>query len=247
MGGGGSRVEYVTNTVYHVPAEVTQQLEKQKSQIDQLETEAKERNDPTHFTKNAKDLVDNLAKELPKLNLTSFINKKTGEHHVGFIGPVSAGKTSCINALFGLKLPVAMSHCTETCDVVHVKGLNIIWDVFGSSNTLRFYDPESLAFIKDLDVSVLLFCDDIDMISDMLKIIYSINKRVVIVRTKADLYSEDDARTIEQEQERDTKKANEVLGTTDIKTYCISSRNVAKNNNQIFDWKAFEKTLGLID
>jgi GTPase SAR1 family protein len=178
--------------------------------------------------------------------LTNFIKKSTGEHHVGFIGPVSAGKTSYINALFGLKLPTALSHCTEDCSVVHKDNKNIIWDVFGSNDTFRFFDPESLAFVKDLDVCVLLFCDDITMVSNMLKIVYAINKNLIIVRTKCDLYSEDDARTIEEEKVLDGKKANVILGTQDIKTYCISSRNVAKKTGKDFDWEIVKSLMGFV-
>jgi len=246
MGNGSTRVEYRTHTVYQTPPAVLKELEEQKAKLTTLEEEATKRKDPLLFKENSTELINNLAKELPRLQLTNFIKKGTGEHHIGFIGPVSAGKTSYINALFGLKLPVAVSHCTEDCSVVHKDGKNIIWDVFGSNDSFHFFDADSLSFVKDLDVCVLLFCEDPAMVANMLKVVYAINKNLIIIRTKCDLCSEDDARTIEEEKVMDGKKVNLILGTQNVKTYCISSRNVARKTGKEFDWKTVRGLMGLV-
>ncbi len=93
---------------------------------------------PQLFKPNCQQLLETFVEQLPSLNLTDYIVKQTGENHIGFIGPISAGKTSLINALFNKNLPVALGHCTDNCGVVHKENNNIIWDVSGQNDDYKF-------------------------------------------------------------------------------------------------------------
>lgn len=241
MGNGDS---HEVHYVYQVPPETQQLLNEQTKRIESLEKEAKEKGDPRLFEENSKKMMDTFVSQLSKLELTSIIKKKTGETHIGFVGPISAGKTSVINALFGLKLPVALGHCTQKCEVVHTENLNVIWDVCGTNDDFKFYKPESLSFIKDLDKVVIVFDNDIAMISNFLKVISTLNKNIVIIRTKLDQFQAGHARSITEEKELDKKKVKELINI-DLEIFYVSSHNVSGNKFQMFDWSSFRSELCL--
>lgn len=245
MGGGGSTEVHHYHTVYEVPVETKQQLQQQQEQIETFEKEAIERADPKHFQESQQKLIDTFVEQLPKLKLTDIINKKTGENHIGFIGPISAGKTSLINAMFDKNLPVALGHCTDSCEVVHTENTNIVWDVCGQNDDYKFYRPENLSFVKNLDKCAVLFDNDINMIANFLKIIYTINpENLIIVRTKVDQYSHDHARTIAEERILDKQKVKNLLGV-DMEIHYVSSHNVKNGKDDKYDWDTLKTTLGL--
>ena len=241
--GSSESVEHHYYPVYQVPPETQKVLDEQKEKLEVFEKEAVDRGDPKLFEKNSKVLMDNFVKELPKLELTSIIEKKTGEIHIGFLGQISSGKTSLINALYNKQLPVALGHCTDKCEIVHTENLNMIWDVCGQNDDFKFYKPENLSFIKDLDCCVILFDNDIMMISNFLKVVYKINpSKIILVRTKVDQYSSNHARTITEEKELDKKKVKDLLGT-DLDIYYVSANNIIYNQGDNYDWNALKKVL----
>ncbi|XWV26734.1 hypothetical protein QJ857_gp0321 [Tupanvirus soda lake] len=245
MGGGGSREVHHHHTVYQVPPETKKVLEEQKKQLEKFEEEAMKQSDPKLFKENSDKLMDNFVEQLKDLKLSDIIVKKTGEHHIGFIGQVSAGKTSMINALFGLKLPVALGHCTEECRVVHQEEHNVIWDVCGQNDDFKFYKPENLSFIKDLDVCVILFDNDISMISHFLRVVHKINPdRMVIVRTKVDQHTSHNSRSVIDEKFLDGEKVKQLLGVP-METYCVSSHNIMYERGERYDWDVVKRRLGL--
>ena len=245
MGGSGSREVHHHHTVYQVPPETQKVLEEQTQKLQEYEKDALDRHDPKLFEKNSKALMDTFVEQLPKLELTDIIEKKTGETHIGFIGQISSGKTSLINALFNKNLPIALGHCTDKCEIVHSENYNIIWDVCGQNDDFKFYDPKNLSFVKNLDKCVILFDNDIAMISNFLKVVHKINPdNMIIVRTKVDQYNKQHTRTIEEEKVLDKQKVKELLGI-EIETYCISSHNIIDGKPGIHDWDALKEALGL--
>lgn len=200
--------------------------------------------DPNSYRANSQNLLNNLVTTLDKLDLTDVIKKKPGENHIGFVGPISAGKTSMINALFGTKFPVALGHCTTKCEAVHTQGKNVIWDVCGSNNDFNFYIAENLSFIKGLDKVVVVFDNDVAMISNMLQVIIKLNKNVIIVRTKVDQHSNTNSRSVQSEKLLDKEKVKKLLGS-EIMTYCVSSHNVVSGKDT-FDWSTVKSKLGLV-
>jgi len=245
MGGHGSKTIHHHHTVYQIPPETQKILESQKEKLKQYEEDAIKLHDPKLFEQNSKNLMDNFLEQLPNLKLTDVIEKNTGETHIGFIGPISSGKTTMINALFDKNLPVALGHCTDKCQMVHTENNNVVWDVCGQNDDFKFYDPENLSFVKNLDKCVILFDNDIMMISNFLKIIHKINPdNIIIIRTKVDQHTQLNIRSVEEERQLDMKKVNDLLGIS-METYCVSSHNILKGNNNIYDWNIVKQKLGL--
>ena len=246
MGGGESIEHHHYHTVYQVPAEVTQQLKEQSDELANIKEEAIKQHDPNLFKENSVKMFNKLLENLPKLNLTDGIIKKTGETHVAFIGPISSGKTSTINTLFNKNLPVALGHCTDKCEAVHEHNELIIWDAPGNNDDFIFYDPVSLSFVKSLDKFIILFDNDIAMISNILRVVYAINNNIIVIRTKLDQYSSTNVRTVEQEKALDIQKIKNLLGEDcGAKLFYTSCHNVTNKASLIYDWIAFTTELGI--
>lgn len=241
MGGGSSRVEY--QTVYVVPPETQKLITEQKQQLEKYEKEAKELADPKLYKTNATNLLNNFISGLHNLKLTEYIKKNDGEKHIGLIGPISSGKTTLINVMFNKQLKVALGHCTEKCEVVHSENGIVVWDICGSNDDYAFYNPESLSFIKSLDLCIVTFDNDVAMISNILKVVHKLNpKGVVVVRTKVDQYDSSNVRTIEEEKQLDVQKVKDLL-KDDVKVYCISSRNVDRALPNVYDWNILKEKM----
>jgi DNA-binding ferritin-like protein (Dps family) len=247
MGGGSSRCDQQVHhyhTVYQTPPEVQSKLDTQTEALKHFEQEAKELGDPNLYKDNASKLLNNFIKEIPSLKLNDIIIKETGDNHIGFLGPISSGKTSMINAMFNKNLAIALGHCTDKCEVVVHLGKNKIWDVPGQNDDFKFYKPENLSFVKNLDKYLILFDNDIAMVSNILQVSYKINRNIIIVRTKVDQHSAQNARSIQEEKLLDRRKVKELLGE-DIETYCVSSHNVSSHRDK-YDWDIVVKKLGLL-
>ena len=234
-----------TEIVYQIPPETQNILNEQRILLSKYEEKAKRQGNPKLYEENFKKLLDTFIKKLPSLELTSVIDKKPREHHIGFIGAVSSGKTSMINALFQKDLPVALGHCTDKCEIVHMQNNNIIWDVCGHNDDYKFYNPINLSFVKDLDKCVILFDNDIMMISNILKVVYQINaSNMVIIRSKVDQHNEHNVRTIQEERMLDKQKIKNLLGIP-MEIYYISSHNITKNLPEKFDWLKIKQVLNV--
>lgn len=245
MGNRGSSTVHHYHTEYRVPVETQQKLDDQAKKLTEFEKEAMDRGDPKLYEKNSQILVDTFVEQLPNLQLSDVIDKKTGETHIGFIGSISSGKTSLINAMFNKNLPIALGHCTTKCEVVHSENNNIVWDVAGQNDDYKFYKPENLSFVKDLDKCVVVFDNDIGMISNFLKVVHKINPaNLIIVRTKVDQYTDQHVRTIREEKLLDKQKVKDLLDI-DVDIYCVSSHNIQKNTGEKYDWDELKKALGL--
>lgn len=245
MGGGESKEHHHYHTVYQTPPEVVEQLNAAQQKLQTYEQDAIDKGDPKLYAENAEKLLDSFLSKLPSLNLTDLITKETGEDHIGVLGPISSGKSTLLNTLFDLKLEVALGHCTKTCVPVHkTKDLQVFWDVPGSNDDYRFYKAENLAFVKSLDKCIILFDNDIAMISNIIKVVHTLNQNIILVRTKVDQYSVSHKRTISEEKAADQKTLNDLLGIT-LPIYYISSHNVTKNSSETYDWDLLKKTLEL--
>ncbi len=245
MGGGGSTEHhYHTNTVYQTPPEVVKQLEDATIALKKVEAEAIERGDPTLYKRNEDNLFNNFIEKLPQLELADIIVKETGREDIGFMGLISAGKTTMINTMFSLNLPVALGHCTTVCEMVHREGANNIWDVPGSNSDYKFYKAENLSFVKGLDKCVILYDNDIAMISDIIRVVHKLSpNKIILVRTKIDQHTTSNVRTINEEKILDQMKIKELLGI-DLNVFCVSSHNFTNGKN-IYDWDKLKQAIGL--
>lgn len=246
MGGGHSHsVEhhYVAGPTVYVPDPATQQqLVVLQNKLEKVEKEAQVAGDPNLYVANANKILDNLIEKIPEMKLTQSIEIKTGEVHVGVVGNISVGKSTLLNAMFGLKLPVSMDHCTEGCKVVHRKELHYFWDVAGKNDDFRFYNPENLSFVKSLGIVVVLYSEDIELSANLIRVVAAINPcNVVLVRTKVDQYRQQDARSLEEIRERDTKIAKRWIA--DPRIFFVSAHNILDGKTDKYDWDALVQKL----
>lgn len=239
MGGGGSTEYHHHHTEYLTPPEVQKELDDTKQRLQKIEEEAMKQGDPKLYKENCEQLFTTFLEKLPSLPFQSLIEKNTGEIHVGFLGPISSGKTTLINTLFGLNLPVSLGHCTQSCDMVYKKDLDCYWDVPGQNDDYKFYKPENLGFIKSLDKCLILYDNDITMISNVIKVAYAlIPDNIILVRTKVDQHTSTNMRSISEEKTRDIEEVRKLLGV-ELPVYCISSHNVSVGKER-YDWEVLK-------
>jgi GTPase SAR1 family protein len=240
MGGKGSKTieSHHYHTEYVQDPETVARMNRYEEEIANLTREAMAMKDPSHFNNNVSKIFDHFIAHVSELKLVDVIDKKPGEVHIGFIGPVTAGKSTMCNTIYGTKEPVALGHCTAECKVVHTTAANrIIWDMFGADNDFKYYDPSTLSFIKNLDYCIVLFDSDISTVSWILRTVYAINpKSLIVVRTKVDQCSSDSERTVEDEKLLDIKKVSNLLESDDIPVFAVSSHNIAFSRGERYDW-----------
>lgn len=241
MGSKGSKHHHVH--VHHTVQAPDPEIERKAREAEAKAIALKAKAEAERVAREAKSMAEKLAssvsstiERIKTMDLKSSIVKASGERHVGIIGPISSGKTTMQNIMFGLSNKVAMGHCTSECTRVYDKDGLIIWDTHGDDTSFRFFDPKELAFIKGLDLCVITFNSDIKAIANLLRVVYAANKNIIVVRTKVDECDGTSAKTVDEEKFLDGENVKEVLKLDDhFTTYCISSHNV-KNGKTLFDW-----------
>jgi small GTP-binding protein len=220
----------------------TAALTKATQELEAAKKEAIAAGDPTKFKQNAAKAMNTFVEKLPTLTLQQSIDKKPGETHVGIVGNTSAGKSTFLNALLGLKLAVSMDHCTENCEVVARRGSRVYWDVAGRNDQFEFYKVETLAFLKSLDVLIIAYCDDIGMITNIVRVASALGiKRIILLRTKVDQFRATDAHTLEQTRRRDEQLAGSLCTGADV--YFVSAHNVMDGSGSKYDWDRLTKDI----
>jgi GTPase SAR1 family protein len=177
--------------------------------------------------------LDKLVETLPSLELTECIQKEPGVRDIGVIGQISCGKTTLINTFYETNHETALGNCTEKCNIAFGNQFLRVWDCPGSDDTFAFYNPLNLSFVRDLNLCVILFDNDIRSIENILKVVYSINKNILVIRTKIDQYR-GGSRTVAEEKILDCHKLKN-LGVTAPLLH-ISSHNF-QDHGELFDWK----------
>jgi small GTP-binding protein len=242
--GGGHEVHhYHTQTVYQPTPAQKAELEKAKAEVVEYKKEAIRREDPKLFKQNQAKAIDKYVEKIKVMNIKERIDKKPGDTHVGFIGNISAGKSSLLNSLFGLKEPVALDHCTTECKPVYVKdSKRYYWDVPGTNDDYEFYNYNSLGFVASLDLVVIVYDNDPMMITNIIKVVYALktSNKIVFVRTKCD-QGACNQRPVWVVKSSDLDKLKALLPNPNL--YCVSAHNVDKNDPMIYDWDALVKAL----
>jgi len=237
-GGGGS---HHVHHVHHVVNAPDPAVEKAKIEAEKkaarLAAEAEEKKSIKAFGEQVSLQFDAVIEHASKMSVTNAIEKKEGERHISFIGPVSSGKTTLQNVMFDLDNPVALGDCTEGCKIV-CKGDNlVVWDMCGDNMSFQYYKSENLNFIKSLDKCVVLFDSDVASVSWILKMVYVVNpSALLIARTKVDQHDDSNIKSIDEEKIEDGEKVQRLLGLDEpFPTYCISAHNVSKGK-ELYDY-----------
>lgn len=248
MGGGDSHEvqhHYHTTTVYQTPPAVQKQLDEAIAEVKELKAEAVAAGDPALFRENATKALEVFIRKIPELGLKDYIEKLAGEFHIGFLGNTSAGKSSIINTLYGTSEPVALDDCTKGCHIVHsyLKDgrTTFVWDVAGSNDDYQYYNATHLAFVKSLDLVVIVYDNDIGMISNFVKVVHAVNTNIIFVRTKCDMKSKYDIRTVDQVKALDVSKLESLHA--DPIVYAVSAHNIDNGAEETFDWFPLKEAL----
>jgi tRNA U34 5-carboxymethylaminomethyl modifying GTPase MnmE/TrmE len=139
------------------------------------------------------------------------------------------GKTSLLNALFGLALPVGMGHTTTGAAPVVKDAANklVVWDTAGNNQDFNYLDPEQLSLFHSADLVFVLYDNSLLACDKIVRTVAQIKgSRCVLLRTKCDMWEAGHTNTIDQEIAKD--RADLVqwgIGTsTNIEIYKTSKR-----------------------
>ena len=133
-----------------------------------------------------KTFLDKLPAHL--LNLSDPFPPHLREYkNIGIVDDVSVGKSSLLNAMFGLKLPVGATHTTTKVQNVHQDGNTVLWDTPGQNTKDHLlHKVESIQILKAMDMIVVLYTSDLNTILDLCDLIHTLKRQTVLVRMKAD-------------------------------------------------------------
>jgi small GTP-binding protein len=236
--GGKHTVEYRTD-----PA-VLEMLQQQK---DLTESLIKRLNDADAAAKVAKDpKVFNMEEEkifralLQGLVTMDFVDALPAMYkckkNVLFIGDVSVGKSSLINFLYGTDLKVAVGHETKVVTAVHETARTIIWDAPGNNRDFSYYDPDALNFIHSVDLVLILYQSSLSTVDKIFAVVHTIKKKnpnsVFVVRTKCDMFSDRDQRTVQQEVEVDRQFLQQ-QGAGNVRIFTTSAHGGGFQNDEL--------------
>ena len=132
------------------------------------------------FLEKLPGVLDRLGSSLPD----GFVQ---GEKNVAFIGDVSVGKSSLLNALFGLKLAASAVVTTKNFERVHTTRNINLWDTPGqNTQDQSLLYIEAIQCLKAMDLIVILYNSDLDTITDLCAMIKLLDRPTVLVQMKAD-------------------------------------------------------------
>eukprot|EP00026_Physarum_polycephalum_P017278 Phypoly_transcript_18451.p1 GENE.Phypoly_transcript_18451~~Phypoly_transcript_18451.p1 ORF type:complete len:251 (+),score=21.81 Phypoly_transcript_18451:48-755(+) len=223
MGGGGSHHAYKkrSKTRYSRPKTVAQEISPTRKRLEEQAAQFQ--------AQKQADTLDTFLRGLWCLFLTDTIPRsEAGEKHFIFTGPVSAGKSSLLNKLLGLHLPVGYGHATTAATPVVKDRVNkvVIWDC----PDYRYLNVNQLGFFKSADI-VFLLCDSgLESAEQIVRAIVQITgaDRCVILMTKCDAIMVRRCRTVDQEVEA-TRKTLAGWGIQDIRVMPTSAHGGFEN------------------
>ena len=207
MFGKGRTVEYRDNP------ETQRQLQQQNAMIedlkrglDQAVAEAKKRSDPAHFRTQQKAVFQEFLSRLGSMSFVDCLPEQLrGARNVMVIGDVGTGKSSLLNQLFGLRLPVGIGHTTTHAQAVFTEERSVIWDTAGCNQDFAYYDPDTLNLIHSMALVVVLYNTSLVTAEPALRTACKIKgvAGVVCVRTMCDRRTAADVLTVNEETQRD--------------------------------------------
>jgi GTP-binding protein EngB required for normal cell division len=147
--------------------------------------------------KQAAQAIKNAKKGVYDLISTNPLPKQAKKALV-VIGPTCAGKSTLLNAMYGLQLPTSAMRCTK--GVNHVGSANgfEIYDVFGTNPDELYVQWEAVEGITTKHVALICFADAVENALDAIDLAKAGGLVVVLVRTKIDSIIESAGETKEQ-------------------------------------------------
>eukprot|EP00045_Choanoeca_perplexa_P013889 m.159351 g.159351 ORF g.159351 m.159351 type:complete len:755 (-) comp16490_c0_seq6:108-2372(-) len=200
----------------------------------------------------------NFGRDLDKLIPTSL------EVKVCFIGRVSAGKSSAINALLNENVAETGAGTTTT-QVAKVgtsapdrnKVRQSYWDVPGYDEQFHYLDWQAVRTFASMHVIVILYRSTVFDVADIVRLALAMSKPIILVRTMLDAIEPDQNGATEKpwlEVLEDDQSAVKSLGFDGIQVFGVSAKNVLRctntklcggacNRHPQYDWKEFRNLL----
>ena len=248
--------------------ELVQKLTKENEQMkEQMKKQMKE-------PPNEDAAFDRFLAGLADVDLTPWYPKHPNIFRIGFIGKVSVGKSSLINALYGEKVAKTGRGAT-TMKPAFLGEMKLtkaatrkthIYDIPGDDSNYSYVDVEGLRMVNSLDLLVVVFDDTISYTVNFIKLAMTLGKYIVFVRNKLDgddNDEDDDSKELswQEELEKDKEKLDQMLPTSvPFPMFGVSAKNslkavkaALKSGNtaapapcETYQWNAFVKELAML-
>lgn len=203
--GGSTSTEYRYYDDPAVAERIREQegaLDRMKEQIADARAKAEKQRDPKYFREQQKAALDGFITNLGRMQFTSMLPAQfAGHRNVAVMGDVSVGKSSLLNALFGLQRRCGTGHTTETIEPTLV-GNVVLWDSPGANNDLSFFEVRSLNMIWSMDLILVLYESSLCTADAVVRTALAIKgtSKVVFVRTQCDRHDpRKDSKTLAEE------------------------------------------------
>lgn len=210
-----------------------------------LEAELKEieeaENDPTKLREHQDRVFGKFVDSIQQLNLNTdavAAIASTREINVAFVGNVSVGKSTFINAYFGERKvdtgggrttiePKDLGSQTTLVGKAKVR----LWDVPGNDHEFTYWDMDKIAFLSKMHVLVVIFDNTVSYSFELIRVAQALGKAMVFVRNKVDSIDEEEA-DWQTELRKDEQMLIDNLHLTTPKVYGVSSRNAYRSQGE---------------
>eukprot|EP00054_Salpingoeca_dolichothecata_P029011 m.224778 g.224778 ORF g.224778 m.224778 type:complete len:360 (-) comp26371_c3_seq2:235-1314(-) len=208
---------------------------------DRLDKEMKqikeEEKDPKKLREHEKRLFDTFVKTIHGRNLGGVAEQAlmaSRKVNVAFVGNVSVGKSTFLNAYFGdRRADVGAGPTTSVAkklDDSNTLNRNVtmaLWDVPGNDEMFHYFEMDKIEFLATMHLVVILYDDTITSVLKIARVATALGKRTLFFRNKLDNCDSEDEKGWQEELENDRK----LLAKFDIRPeglYGISARNTYK-------------------
>jgi len=172
-------------------------LNEQKKQLEKGDVESYHKNMEKFFAKELEAI-----QKLPDV-------PKTAKVSVAVMGFTSAGKSSLLNNVFGLKLKVSAIRCTDGAEMVGEKDGIQVYDVFGENNEQSYHNMQLLMRAKTIHTIIVVYTDCIDTSLQMVQLVNALQVNTVYFRNKSEDLDEDEVKLV---MDHDGKRIKEKTG-----------------------------------
>ena len=222
-----------------IVTEMTKLIADLRTELVDLKTQIHHHQEPSSRAEEA--LFDRFVSNLSNMDLTTPLGHSPDIYRIGFLGKVSVGKSTLINAIFGKKV-TAMGRGTTTLKPTLImqslklgpasKRQTMVYDLPGDDSDYSYMDVEALRLVNGLDLLVVVFDDTIAYTLRVVKLALALRKHIVFVRNKLDASDDDDdddddnELSWQDELERDKRKLVTML------MECGGAAITTSNNNE---------------
>ena len=245
--------------------EQEQMKKKMEEQMKEHEQMKKKMEEQAKKPLNEREAFRRFVAAVKKSGVTPLYAQHPDIFRIGFLGKVSTGKSSLINALYGSKVAeTGRGQTTKEPTLVGEMKLTMvtetkvhIYDIPGDDSDYSYADVKALRLVNSLDLLVVVFDDTISYTFKVLDLAVAFGKHIIFVRNKLD-NSGDDELPWQEELEKDKEHLAKMLPTSvPLPLFGVSAKNAfqavqaalesghtaAAAPCETYQWNAFMKEL----